>query len=176
MIWEKNICLRNFESLTSKLALVCRMKISEAWYALHAIANMDWTHGVVSTASGICLYRTIPSHEVTRPQSLTTSNAMTTHLWWHSITAMVSYSWAFLLHTSANLKKSMSQIFSNILHFLETINSVMCAQQRLKPAGWLESSLSLGSLAILTTKQRLICFCGYTDWSEHYGNVSVFVR
>ena len=32
---------KNYVFDFSKLALVCRMKISEAWHALHAIAEME---------------------------------------------------------------------------------------------------------------------------------------
>ena len=38
---RKIICLRKFESLTSKVALVCWMNITGAWYAFHTIAEME---------------------------------------------------------------------------------------------------------------------------------------
>ena len=41
----------------SKLALVCTMKISGAWHALHAITETEWHHNIVVIATeGIVLW------------------------------------------------------------------------------------------------------------------------
>ena len=48
---RKFFCLRKIVSLTSNLALVCRMKISGAWHAFYAIADMEWVHMLVTIAT-----------------------------------------------------------------------------------------------------------------------------
>ena len=70
MIWKKNIYLRKIVSLTSKLALVCRVQISGVWQALHCMPLQKWNEGTVRLPQQLGpsnLYQTFPSYAVTRP-------------------------------------------------------------------------------------------------------------
>ena len=67
MIWEKLFVWETFCHMTSKLALVCRMKISGAWHAFHVIAEMEWVHRSVTIGTRtLNVYQKLPSYEVTR--------------------------------------------------------------------------------------------------------------
>ena len=59
MIWENYLFEKNCVFDFSKLALVCRMQISGAWHAVHAIAEMEWVHSSVTIATRT--FRLIPN-------------------------------------------------------------------------------------------------------------------
>ena len=100
-----------------KLALVCSMMISGAWYACHTLAERVWRHNYVAIATwGSELDGVITSRVWSLSDNLKTLVAMLTKLWRHTFSARIWNAYhateIIMLHTIAIFKKS-TWIFPN---------------------------------------------------------------